>query len=456
MPGEGTGSGRGSDKGMAAGRRRETLAEHLLDRAAAYGGDVDDGCVFPWQRLLAVCFIALAVGTWVTEIQVTNIVLGGDDAYDNAYALVWLAHVASGLFALVFAAGMGCCLPAPGDGDLTLKELLLRPSRDTLVNSLFMAILANLCSWTWFMSIPLTEAMVNTVIYQSCCVWCFVISVVLLDERVTLIKVVSTLATFAGVGVISNYPCHVIGAPGSTPSPSDPAANGRMLWGDFLCLCSALLYALYEVLLKMLGAGGHAHAESCELPPSPQHPQSDSLLVNDGISSAFGIVPPLSDAMASVDGETADGPAASRHDDAAAAGSGGVPLRSAVESAVFVVWMGVWNTLVLWLPLGVMHWTRVQPFHLPSSLQMPGVVIDCALEGAYIVWICLAIALSSPLFVTIGTVLAIPASAGMDALIHGIECPDTSLAGTGLVVAGFVGINVAMLVEGRRGWPRWL
>ena len=87
---------------------------------------------------------------------------------------------------------------------------------------------------------------------------------------------------------------------------------------------------------------------------------------------------------------------------------------------------------------------------------MPGVVIDCALEGAYIVWICLAIALSSPLFVTIGTVLAIPASAGMDALIHGIECPDTSLAGTGLVVAGFVGINVAMLVEGRRGWPRWL
>ena len=136
-----TGSGQGSDNGMAAGRRRDTLAEHLLDRAAAYGGDVDDGCVFPWQRLLAVCFIALAVGTWVTEIQVTNSVLGGDDAYDNAYALVWLAHVASGLFALVFAAGMGCCLPAPGDGDLTLKELLLRPSRDTLVNSLFMAIL---------------------------------------------------------------------------------------------------------------------------------------------------------------------------------------------------------------------------------------------------------------------------------------------------------------------------
>ena len=47
----------------------------------------------PWKRLAAVCFIALAVATWVTEIQVTNDVLGGKGAYDNAYALVWFAHI---------------------------------------------------------------------------------------------------------------------------------------------------------------------------------------------------------------------------------------------------------------------------------------------------------------------------------------------------------------------------
>ena len=62
----------------------------------------------------------------------------------------------------------------------------------------------------------------------------------------------------------------------------------------------------------------------------------------------------------------------------------------------------------------------------------------------------------SPLFVTIGTVLAIPSAAGMDALLHGIICPTMSLAGTGLVVCGFVGINIAMFVEGREGWPSWL
>lgn len=386
-------------------RTADTLAQRLLDRASSYGGEVDEPAgrdrggqgvwegetdgrpvEIPWKRLAAVCFIALAVATWVTEIQVTNDVLGGKGAYDNAYALVWFAHIASGVFGFAVAIVLGLCLPPPSDCQPSLKSMILRPTRDTLVNSFYLSILVNVCSWTWFLSIPLTEAMVNTVIYQSCCVWCFLISVVLLGEKVTLIKVVSTLATFAGVGIISNSPCRIEVAPGQTPSPSDPStANGRLLWGDFLCLCSAVTYALYEVLLKMWGAGGHHH--SIELRDGLLHSAESEA----GATAGAGIVNRLS--------ESDNAPAADEGADLSAGGGAGMAdegdgLRSSVESAVFVGWMGIWNVLVLWVPLAVCHYTGYQRFDLPAADEMPLILLDCALEGAYLVWVVLAIALS--------------------------------------------------------------
>jgi len=199
--------------------------------------------------------------------------------------------------------------------------------------------------------------------------------------------------------------------------------------------------------LKMWGAGGHHH--SIELRDGLLHSAESEA----GATAGAGIVNRLS--------ESDNAPAADEGADLSAGGGAGMAdegdgLRSSVESAVFVGWMGIGNVLVLWLPLAVCHYTGYQRFDLPAADEMPLILLDCALEGAYLVWVVLAIALSSPLFVTIGTVLAIPSSAGMDALLHGIICPTMSLAGTGLVVCGFVGINIAMFVEGRDGWPSWL
>ena len=56
--------------------------------------------------------------------------------------------------------------------------------------------------------------------------------------------------------------------------------------------------------------------------------------------------------------------------------------------------MGVWNVMVLWLPLAICHASGYQRFDLPSQDQLPFILLDCALEGAYLVWVVLAIALS--------------------------------------------------------------
>ena len=349
----------------------------------------DTACVMPWKRLTAVCFIAMAVATWVTEIQITNDILGGDGAYDNAYALVWVAHIASGVLGFMVAIVLGSFLSPPSNSQQSLKDLIFRPTRDTLSSTFYLSILVNFVSWTWFLSIPLTDAMVNTVIYQSACVWCFLISVVLLGEKVTLIKVVSTLATFAGVGIISNFPCSVLSVPGTKPSPSDPSSANRSLWGDFLCLSSAVIYALYEVLLKVWGAGGHGHSTEFQ----------DTATLSDASRDAAsapgcGIVSRIGDGHFAGT-ESGDAHEASVRSDSSGEGvevEGGI--RSSVESAVFVGWMGIWNLLVLWVPMAVCHYTGYQLFHLPRQEQVGIILLDCALEGAYLVWIVLAIALS--------------------------------------------------------------
>jgi len=158
-------------------------------------------------------------------------------------------------------------------------------------------------------------------------------------------------------------------------------------------------------------------------------------------------------------------------------------LRAACVSASFVTYIGLWNVLVLWTPIAAGHYWGWVPFSLPPDAvlqcepapihplapvmfavlclvpsvlshrlhrlvfrcchEVPltrvtprsTVLLDCILEGAYLAWIILAIAMSSPLFVTIGTVLAIPASAFMDYMLHGISCPALSFIGTGIIPA---------------------
>lgn len=102
--------------------------------------------------------------------------------------------------------------------------------------------MAILCGWFWFLSIPLTSAVVNTVLYQTCCVWCYLISIFVLGEGVTLIKILSTFVTFAGVAVIGMWPC----TEGSR-DPETPDAKEWELAGEGLVLFSSFLYALYEV-----------------------------------------------------------------------------------------------------------------------------------------------------------------------------------------------------------------
>mmetsp|Transcript_623 Transcript_623/g.1649 ORF Transcript_623/g.1649 Transcript_623/m.1649 type:complete len:336 (-) Transcript_623:491-1498(-) len=261
----------------------------------------------PWKRISALFFIALAVATWVTEIEVTKSVLSGVDPYNNPYMLVWMAHNFSMVLGFLMG-GITACMIPKSEGRQSLTNMVFRPQGTFLWSSFWLSVLCNLCTWLWFASIPLTDDVVNTVIYQSCCVWCFIISVVILGEKVTVIKVLATICTFSGVAVISSWPC-------VAKSAAQQVVLGENLWGDTLCLCSAICYALYEVLLKMLGSQANEEEVAHE---------------DESVYGHMSYVP-LQDSLEG--------------------------LRSASSLGFMVGWMGLWNLTLLWAPAAILHFS---------------------------------------------------------------------------------------------------
>lgn len=93
-----------------------------------------------------------------------------------------------------------------------------------------------LSAWTWFLSLGMMPAADNTAAYQSTTVFVFIFSILILKERLRLLKTISVIVCVVGV---------VLLAVGS----SDGNSTFPHVWlGYLLCFFSAALYALYEVL----------------------------------------------------------------------------------------------------------------------------------------------------------------------------------------------------------------
>jgi hypothetical protein len=74
------------DESNMDNRRCDLTPMEFAERPASQEGR----CLFT-----ASLFILLAVSTWVTEIEVTRILLGPNDqdgSHNNAYAMMWMAH----------------------------------------------------------------------------------------------------------------------------------------------------------------------------------------------------------------------------------------------------------------------------------------------------------------------------------------------------------------------------
>ena len=100
-----------------------------------------------------------------------------------------------------------------------------------------------LCGWFWYLSFAHTSVTANTAIYDSSFVFVFLLSMVMLHERVSVLKIASVLVSFIGLMVI------VLAA-----SQSYESGITQTFMGYFFVALSTILYAVYEVIFKKYGS----------------------------------------------------------------------------------------------------------------------------------------------------------------------------------------------------------
>ncbi|KAK5583651.1 hypothetical protein RB653_005249 [Dictyostelium firmibasis] len=118
---------------------------------------------------------------------------------------------------------------------ITLKKLI--------IISIPMSILFVGLNWIWMIAISLTEVSISTALYQSASVFCFFLSIIILKEKVKILKTISVIIFMSGIVGIA------VTTVGTSKGEYPDAIKG-----DILMIISAALWGLYEVLTsKFIG-----------------------------------------------------------------------------------------------------------------------------------------------------------------------------------------------------------
>lgn len=116
---------------------------------------------------------------------------------------------------------------------------------------------------------------------------------------------------------------------------------------------------------------------------------------------------------------------------------------SILDSLLFVGMMGIGNILFLWPFVIILHYTGVETFELPNHEQLLALSLTAVLESLFSAFLLVGILLTSPLLMSVGSILTIPTSVVADVILHSYLLPPLAFVGIGLIICGFVGINVA-------------
>ena len=338
-----------------------------------------------------------------------------------------------------------CGPPAPGArvplGQLLLLALALSP-------------LGAFVSLSWYASLHTTLASVNNAIYQSSSAIVFVVSVFLLGERVSLQKVFAVAISVGGVAVVSFAP---------SSSAPDASSSTPTLSGYLWLLGSILGYSFYEVLFARFSqlevvriadicarfTSEHAAAEGNDA--AADAATSKAAVVGTGAPSSTGgneWAPATREYARDAEGGSAVGGGAGTAAAPAAttatahASSGANALYKVEMSACFLGSLGAWTLLTLWPLFFVLDRAGVEPFELPDADSAKKIAISCAFDIVFNMSLLSTIALVSPLWSALGSVLVIPSTMLADWVIHHVVLSPQAGGGIILILLGFVLLQV--------------
>ena len=257
-----------------------------------------------------------------------------------------------------------------------------------LKTTAFITTFLTMAGGSWYVAVNLTSPSDLTAIYNCSAFFAYVFSILLLNDKLRMDKMVSVALAIVGVLVVaygdSEEPKHGSHSGGSTNPNQDPDDRpDSKLVGNLMIGIGSVMYGLYEVLYKKYAC-----------PP-------------EGTS----------------------------------------PGRSVIFANTFAGMIGTFTLCVLWIPLPILHWTGVEVFELPRGraawLLAISTLSNAVFSGSFLV----LMSLTSPVLSSVAALLTIFLVAITDWMITGKPLSIAAISGGSLIIVAFLMLSWATYRE---------
>jgi solute carrier family 35 protein F5 len=104
--------------------------------------------------------------------------------------------------------------------------------------------------------------------------------------------------------------------------------------------------------------------------------------------------------------------------------------------------MGVFSIIVMWPGILILHFTGIETLEAPANSQMYWLlVLNVVLDISFNFFLLLGMSLSSPLFVSVGIMMVMPATVATDAFVHHVPITWGVACGCALIAVAFGLLN---------------
>jgi hypothetical protein len=121
-------------------------------------------------------------------------------------------------------------------------------------------------------------------------------------------------------------------------------------------------------------------------------------------------------------------------------------------SCFFLGLYGVWTIIgsIVFIPV----WSAIGAEHYvtPPEHKLRLILLNSALDSIYNILLLFGILVTTPLFMSVGTMMVMPCSIVVDRLVHGTELGPSGIVGAVVIVVGFVMLNIPQEAAAR--WYR--
>jgi drug/metabolite transporter (DMT)-like permease len=308
-----------------------------------------------------------------------------------------------------------------------------------LIKVAALGVYTNLVGYTYYRSLPLIDVSANVAIYNSSSAFVYLFTLVFRMDHISWLKIGALVVSIGGVCLVqflANPPA-VEHCDGPTAAPTPAPAVSHATEGYILVVISTITYALYEVIYKRWLPPSVFRAAAA--PPPAAEPAAAAAAAARDDALPLDAAPSTTTAVVAAAGD-AD---ADSHEAQAS-------IWSDVKySFVTLGMIGVFHTVINWPGILILDATGVETFELPEPRAFASLMVTTVMDSMFNVLLLIGIAITSPLFISVGCLLTIPASIASDWIIHGRVMSGGAFGGVACIGVGFLVLTYAEVREER-------